>query len=441
MSDVTTVLRGGTLLTLNASLDVLDDAAIGIAGDRIAWVAPGAAQPEVPPEATVIDMSGRLLLPGLVNTHTHLPMSLFRGLADDLPLKEWLEKHIFPAEAKFINPESVRVGTRLSVAELLLGGTTTCADGYSHANVVLSVAREMGLRGVFAQGIVDAPAPGVPDPSLHFTVLRRHLESRALGGVQVPAVFAHAPYTCSRETLLRAKDLAREYDALFFIHVAEARWELDWCRREREGLTPVRYLHRLGLLDSRTVLVHAVHVDEAEADLIAASGAGISVNTESNMKLGSGVTPIANYLERGIPLGLGTDGCASNNDLDLFLEMSQTARLSKLASGDPVKVKAADLVQMATRGGAKVLGLDRDIGSIEPGKQADIIALRLNRPHAQPLYNPYSHLVYSASAADVDWVMVGGDILARDGKLLKADTASIRREAVEWAGKIRGEQG
>jgi len=427
------VLAGGTILTMNADREVIADGAVCITGDRLRFVGPRAELPAAFTDAEAIDLTGRLVMPGLVNTHTHAPMSLFRGLADDLPLADWLGKHIFPAEAKFINPESVRLGTRLSLVEMLLSGTTTYADGYFHEDAVLLAAQELGMRGVFAQGVIDFPAPGVPDPERNVAAARRHLEQFASDGPQAPAVFAHSPYTCSAGTLVRAKALSREFGVLFFIHVAETEEEVSSTRENHDGLTPIRYLDSLELLGERTVLVHAIHVDEEEQDLIAARGAAVSICTESSMKLASGVAPLPGYLHRGVPAGLGTDGCASNNDLDMFLEMSQTARLHKLCTGDPSVLSARQVVELATRGGARALGLAHEIGSLEPGKLADVIAVRIDRPHAAPLYNPYSQLAYSASGADVDLVIVGGKVLVKERRLTNCDVAEVCRAANEIA--------
>ena len=420
-------LRGGTVLTMGEGREIIDDGVVMTAGDRICHVGPAAAAPVPGPDTEVIDCRGHLILPGLVNAHTHLPMSLFRGLADDLPLHVWLERHMFPAEARFMTPDSVRAATRLSVVEMLLGGTTTCADGYFHEDAVWEAALELGIRAVLAQGVIDFPAPGVPEPTQNLAVARRYLERHRDGcGRLRSAVFAHSPYTCGADTLVRAKALACEFDRLFFIHAAETRGEVEQVKERSNGLTPIRYLHELGVLDRSTVLVHAVHCDGEEQQCIAASGAGVVAATEANMKLGSGIAPLVAYRQQGVRLGLGTDGCASNNDADLFAEMGTSARLQKLACADPAAFGAADVLDLATRGGAALLGLDADLGTLEAGKLADIIVVSAAPAHATPLYQPpYSHLVYSASGADVRHVIVNGRLLVRDRQLLGIDLDRI----------------
>ncbi len=431
------LISAPTILTMDRDMTVVDNGTVEIENGRIRRVVP-TAQLSVPgPHTPHIRLQHHLLLPGLVNTHTHLPMSLLRGLADDMPLQQWLEKRIFPAEARVMTPGNVHMGSRLGMAEMLLSGTTTCADGYFHERVVLDAAAAQGMRGVFAQGVIDFPAPGLPDPRRALDIAREYLSAAPRTGRQAAALFAHSPYTCSANTLTRAKALCREFDALFFIHVAETRGEVEQCRATHAGLTPVRYLHSLRLLDAQTVLVHAVHTDAAEQDLIAASGAAVSVNTESNMKLGAGIAPVQQYLDRGIRVGLGTDSCASNNDLDLFQELSRTARLHKQHNHDPSVLPAEKVVRLATRDGAEVLGMGDHVGSIEPGKHADLIAVDLARPHAVPLYHPYSHLAYSASGADVDLVVIGGDVVVRDGRLVNGQLDELLAKIRELSAAIR----
>ncbi len=427
------VLLPEWLVSMDSEVGTVCRGAVLLEGARIVYAGPREGLPAQPPETPQVDLSRHIVLPGLVNAHTHLPMALLRGLADDLPLKAWLEEHMFPAEGRSMTPETVAAASRLAAAEMLLGGTTACADGYFLEDVVLDAAAELGLRGVFAHGVLDFPAPGIRHPEQAFTAIRHFLETRSAPGLQATAVFAHSPYTCSPETLRRAKALAREFGRRLFIHVAETAWEVQWCREHADGATPVAYLDRLGLLDPDTVLVHAVHVGEAEADLIARRGCAVVINTESNMKLASGIAPVRAYLERGIPVALGTDGAASNNDLDLFGEMATTARLQKLAAGDPAVVSAHEVLTMATVGGAAALGLAGRIGRLAPGYEADLIAVRTDVPRAMPLYDPVSHLVYAASAADVDLALVAGRTVVRNHVLQTADPralgAAVRRLA------------
>lgn len=427
------------LVTMDPDTGTLRDGALLTEGSRIAYCGPRQGLPALSPPPEIIDLRAHIVLPGLVNAHTHLPMTLLRGLADDLPLHVWLREHIFPAEARHMTPEGVDAGARLGIAELLLGGVTCCADGYFREHIVLEAAAELGLRGVFAQGILDAPTPDGPEPGQAWAALESLVREPARA-LQIPAVFAHSVYTCSRETLRRAWALARETGRRFFIHAAETAWETDWCRRHADGLSPVALLDRLGLLNPGTVLVHAVHVSPADADLIARRGCAVVLNTESNSKLASGIAPAHLFLERGVTLALGTDGAASNNDLDLFGEMAATARTQKLARQDPAALPAETVLRLATAGGARALGLGHRIGMLRAGHEADVIAVRTDLPRACPLHDPVSHLVYSASAADVDLVLVAGVVRQRNRRLPDVPLADLMNRARRLAASVRPPQ-
>ena len=364
-------------------------------------------------------------------------MTLFRGLADDLPLKEWLEQHIFPAEARFINPETVYWGSLLACAEMIRSGTTTLADGYFCLEGTARAVEQAGMRAVLAPGVIDFPAPGVPDPADTIRAARDFIDQWSNRSPRIGVgVFPHSPYTCSPRTLRQAKDLALEKGLPYFIHLAETRDEVSLVR-DRTGCTPVRFLKRLGCLDSSTVGVHVNHVDQEEMELLAEAGARVSHCPESNMKLGAGVTPLLELLARGIVVGLGTDGCAGNNDLDLFREMGTAARLHKVIRLDPALPSARTVVEMATVQAAGVLGLEKEIGSLEVGKQADLILLNLDQPHLTPLYHPLSHLVYAASGADVDTVFIAGRMVMRRRRLLTLDWEEIRDRVKEISRGIR----
>ncbi len=376
-----------------------------------------------------IDARGKLIIPGLVNAHNHSPMSLFRGLADDLPLEQWLQEHIFPAEAKFITPESVRLGARLSVAEMFLSGTTTCCDGYFLASDIADAVSSTGLRMVSGQGVIDFPAPGVPDPKQNIDVADRFARRwRDASPLITPSIFCHAPYTCSPETLQLAKAAADTREVLFQIHVAETRSEEEQCR-QTHGCSSVRYLDRLDLLDRRTILIHAVWADDADLDIIARRQSPVIHCPESNMKLASGIAPVPRMLDKGIVVGLGTDGCASNNDLDLFHEMDMAAKLHKVHQQDPSVIDAATMVRMATMGGAQALALDHQIGSLEKGKSADLIVIDTARPHLTPMYYPASHLVYAVNGSDVQDVMIDGNWVVKKRRILTLNTEAVMDEA------------
>ena len=428
----------------NALVVTVDDAFTCLAGGAVAirdgvlqriWT-PDAASP-LPGARETVDARGGLILPGLVNAHTHLPMSLFRGLADDLPLSQWLNEHIFPAEARHISEASVELGARLSCAEMLLGGITTCCDGYFLADRIAETVSACGMRAILGQGVLDFPAPGVPDPGRNVAHALDFV--RAWQGKTPlirPSIFCHSPYTCSARTLKAAKDAAGSQGVLFQIHVAETRDEVDQCRSQN-GCSPVQYLQRLGVLDADTLLIHAVWLDRADMDILARSGAGVVHCPESNMKLASGIAPLPQLLSAGVRVALGTDGCASNNDLDLFGEMDTAAKLHKVKTLDPEIMDAVSVVRMATCQGARTLGLGEQIGSLEAGKRADLIVMDGRQPHLTPLYQPASHLVYTARGADVRHVMIDGRWVVRDHRLLTLDLDKVMQAACELAGSIK----
>ena len=434
------VIHNGTFVTVNPGFDIIPDGILCVRHGRIAAITARGKGLDLPPSRETIDAGGGIVMPGLVNTHTHLPMTLFRGLADDLPLMEWLNGTIFPAESAHIRPDTVFRGTRLACAEMILGGTTTCCDGYFHEDAVARAVLSSGMRAVLGQGVIDFPAPGVSDPATNIAHAAAFVEKwKDEHPLVSPAVFCHSPYTCSGKTLKKAKALARSRGVLFQIHAAETRTERDRSLSER-GVTPIRYLDDLGLLDPGTLLVHAVWTDEADVERIARSGAAISHNPESNMKLASGIAPVERYLAAGIPVGLGTDGCASNNNLDLFQEMDTAAKLHKASTLDPTVMDARTVVRMATRQGAAAIGLGGVTGALEIGKQADLIILDTTQPHMTPLYDPASQIVYAAKASDVRTVVVAGRVLMKDRTLLTLDVEEILAEVRKIARRITERQ-
>lgn len=432
------LITGGTLLTMAAPADIIEEPMIGIRDGKILFVAKRNPPSDYSPEAReVIDASGCLVLPGLVNTHTHLPMILFRGLADDLPLMTWLNDHIFPAERRFINRDSVYTASKLAIAEMILSGTTTFCDGYFFESSVARAVIASGIRGVVSQGFIDFPSPNGPDSSGHAAVAENFMQKwREQSPLLTPALICHSPYICSPDTLRAIKAVARGHESLFLIHLAETREEVALLR-ERYGKKPVHHLRDLDLLDKATVAAHCIWLEEDELDLLAQSGVKVAHNPESNMKLGAGVAPVPEMLRRGIDVGLGTDGCASNNNLDLFGEMGMCAKLHKVFSSDPTVMKAEKVVEMATLGGARVLGMADRIGSIAPGKCADIILVNMNKPHLTPLYHPFSHLVYAASGADVLTSIIGGQVVMRNRRLLTIDLNEVMVEVRRIGAAIR----
>ncbi|MDM8517714.1 amidohydrolase [Desulfobacterales bacterium HSG16] len=420
-----TVIYNGLIVTVNPEFDIIERGMVCIGGQTILEVRPMTDNAPLPDAHRLIDACGGIVMPGLINTHTHLPMSLFRGLADDLPLMEWLNDYMFPAEAKHINHESVRYGSLLSCGEMMLSGTTTCCDGYFIEDEVAKAVHKAGIRAVLGHGVIDFPAPGVPDPEENVRTAADYVKKwKNKYPLIYPSIFCHSPYTCSAKTLVKAKETAVSEDILFQIHAAETRTE-RLQTREEHNKTPVGYLDDLGILDEKTLLVHAVWVDPKDIELISGHGSAISIATESEMKLSSGIAPVQGFIDAGIRVGLGTDGCASNNNLDMFQEMDMTSKIQKVNCLDPTVLDAASVLKLATIEGARSIGLDDRIGSIEPGKDADLIIIDTNAAHMTPLYTPVSHLVYSGAGAVVRDVMVAGRMIVENRKITTFDIDEV----------------
>jgi 5-methylthioadenosine/S-adenosylhomocysteine deaminase len=422
------LIRDGQILSLSPDFPETFTGSLGIQGEEIIFIQPRESRIPLPPAKKIIDARGFLVMPGLINSHTHSPMTLFRGLADDLPLKAWLEQFIFPAEARFVNPDSVYWGSLLACAEMILSGTTTFADGYFYMGEVVKAVECSGLRGLVCQGVLDFPIPGSPDPSQNIPLARRFVETwKGFSPCISTGLFCHSPYTCSPETLRTIKTLCQEKGIPFFIHAAETQEEVAQIQ-SLYGKTPIQHLHDLDLLDARTIIVHAVQVTSTDLDLLARSGSAVAHCPESNMKLASGIAPVVDMLRRGIPVGLGTDGCASNNNLDLFQEMDTAAKLEKVHTMDPTVMNARTVLRMASLEGAKVLGLENRVGSLEVGKKADLLFLERSKPHLIPCYDPFSMLVYSAQGADVHSVMINGKMVMEDRKILTFDLQEVMEQ-------------
>jgi 5-methylthioadenosine/S-adenosylhomocysteine deaminase len=429
------VIAGGTLVTMSSKMDIIKNAAIGISGGRIALVDTNRTLSA----DRIIDARDGLILPGLVNTHTHLPMVCFRGLADDLPLMDWLNHHIFPMEARFVNRQMVRDGAMLAIAEMILSGTTTCCDGYFFENQIAEAALACGMRAVAAQGFADFATPDHPQYEKMMAAAGRFAERWLPHAPMItPAFFCHSPYTCSPRTLVNVKAAAREAGILYLTHLLENRDEIDTIEK-RYGRKPVQHLHHLGVLDDRTVAVHCNWMNPEDIALFADLGVSVSHNPTSSMKLAAGVAPVPLMLEKGIAVGLGTDGSASNNNLDMFQEMDLSAKIHKATLRDPTVMGAETVLKMATIEGARVLGLDRLIGSVEVGKLADIIILDMNQPHLTPLYNPYSQIVYAARGGDVKTSIIGGKLVMENRRLLTMDLPDVMERVRAIAANIQSE--
>lgn len=424
------IILGGTVLTMVPGEPPIADGAVGVRDGIIVAVGATADVLTSMPTAPRLDATGGLVLPGLVNAHTHLAMTLLRGVADDLALKAWLEEHIWPAEKAFMNERTVTLGTRLAAAECLRAGVTTVCDMYFFGARVGEVLAEIGLRAVVSEGILDFPTPAAASPAEGLRLSRELLARFGDHPLIRPAVAPHAPYSVSAATLARAAELADEFDAPLMIHLAETRPEVEKVLEEK-GVTPAAHLADLGILCERTIAAHCVHISATDLDLLAEFDVGIATNPASNLKLGSGVAPLPQMLAAGLKVGFGTDGAASNNTLDVLRDAQLASLLYKGLTGNPTVLPARQLGELLTLGGARVLGLADRIGTLAPGKEADIVCLGVDAPHATPLLNPYAHLAYAARAADVRHVVVRGRVLLRSGELTTIDEEELLRAARE----------
>jgi 5-methylthioadenosine/S-adenosylhomocysteine deaminase len=433
---VSLIITGGTVVTVDAAFRILTPGALAIDGARIVSVGTPDEIAEAYTATTTIDATGDVVLPGLVNTHTHAPMVLYRGLADDLALMDWLQNYMFPAEARTLSPAFVRVGTELAVLEMIQSGTTTYADMYYFEDEIARVTRAAGLRGVLGQTIIEFPVADAKTPAEGLARTEAFLKEFARDSLITPAVAPHSMYTLDATVLRQARDLAMKYGAPLLMHLAETEDEVR-VSRERYGRTPIGYLDHLGFWGPQVVAAHAVWVTPDEMAILKDHHVTVSHNPESNMKLASGTAPVPRYLEEGIVVGLGTDGAASNNHLDMFGAMRQAALLHKLVSRNPEAVSARTALEMATIGGARTLGMQATIGSLEAGKLADVIVVGMGRARQTPMYDVVSHLVYVTRGDDVKTVVVHGRILMRDQRVLSLDEARVLGAARAAAGDVR----
>ena len=433
---VSIVVAGGTVITENAARQIVAPGSVAIDGADIVEVgAPDAIAARYLPRET-IDARGQIVLPGLVNTHTHAPMVMYRGLADDLALMEWLQKYIFPAEAKTVSPEMVRVGTRLAALEMIESGTTTFADMYYFEEEIARAAFEAGLRGILGQTIIQFPVADAKTPADALARAERFIREFKDNGLVVPAVAPHALYTNDKTTLLASAELGRKYDVPVLIHFAETEDEVRGAR-EQYKQTPAAYLESIGFWGPRTLAAHGVWVTDEDIQVLKRRGVGIAHNPGSNMKLASGAAPVVKYLAAGVAVGLGTDGAASNNDLDMFGAMRQAAFLAKLTTKDPTAVSARTALDLATIGGARALHMEARIGSLEAGKRADLIVVSMRAARQTPMYDPISHLVYATHGDDVATTIVNGKVLMKDRQVRTLDRASVIADANRLAARVR----
>lgn len=417
------VLTGRYLLTMNGSSDICENSGIAITGDRILATGPNSELLAKYPQAEVLHEEHGLIMPGLVNTHTHAAMACFRGLADDLPLMQWLQEYIFPVEAK-LTPEIVYHSTLLSLCEMIKSGTTSFCDMYLFAADVARAAELSGMRAWVGEVLYDFPSPNYGELENGFAYTENLFKQYSNNELITITVDPHSVYTCSPDLLQRLGAMAEEKNALYVIHLSETRDEIQTCHK-RYGCSPVMHLENLGLLNDRVVADHCVMVTEDEMKLMAEHGVKVAHCMESNMKLASGIAPVTKMIDAGIIVGLGTDGSASNNDVDMFGEMSSVAKMHKVATMDPTAMDAITTLRAATINGAAVLGADSEIGSLEPGKKADVIVLDMNQPHLTPVYNPVSHLIYAARGSDVLHSVINGRLVMRNRELTTLDEEAI----------------
>lgn len=433
--DVDLLIIGGTIVTMNSKHEMIEDGAIAIKGDHIEMIGTRAVVSKNARARRVIYAAGKVIIPGLINTHTHVPMTLFRGISDDLDLNDWLTKYIFPAEAKNVDEKFVRAGTRLGLAEMIRGGTTTYCDMYYFEDAIAEETKKAGVRGVLGETVIDFPVADNKTNAEAMAYAERFIKKWQNDPLIVPAFAPHAPYTVSTDHLKAIRAASDRLSAAVVIHVAETKKERDDIQKQY-GSTPVDYLAKIGFLSNRTIAAHTVWLSPGEIDVLKSFGVGSAHNPQSNMKLASGTAPVPAMLTKDVAVGLGTDGAASNNDLNMWEEMDTAAKLHKLISGDPKTLPAETALEMATIRGARALHLDKLIGSLEVGKRADLAIVDFDSLHQTPYFNVYSHLVYATKADDVRTVVINGRIVMLDRRLMTLNESVIKKDANAYREKI-----
>ncbi|HUD63303.1 MAG TPA: amidohydrolase [Candidatus Sulfotelmatobacter sp.] len=439
--EVDLLVSGGTVVSMDPARRIYQDGSVAITGDAIVAAGPRTEIEARYKGAKTLDARGRLVLPGFINGHTHVPMTLFRGLHDDVTLNDWLYKYIFPAEAKNVNEEFVRWGTRLAAAEQIRSGVTTFADMYYFEDAVAEETKAAGMRGVLGETFIDFPSPDNKSEAEMLAYTEKFLK-RWQGDALIQAAPApHSIYTCSKKTIQDAAALAKKYHAPLLMHVSEMKKEWEDSEKQN-GASPVQYLEKIGALGPDLVAAHCIFVDEADRKLLAERHVGCVHNPSSNMMISSGVSPVPEMRAAGIAVGLGTDGPAgSNNDLDLMEEIDLAAKLAKITKMDPLALNAKAVVEMATIDGARALHMEKEIGSLEAGKKADLILISLNEPNAVPMYDIYAQIAYSLKASDVETVVIGGRVVMRERKLLTIDEPGVLEKAREYRKSVSASLG
>lgn len=436
MQEIDLIITGSKALLLDSANTCLDHAAIAVNAGVIVAVGHADKITKQYRAKKIIAAGNSLIMPGFVNCHTHAAMTCFRGIADDLELMDWLNNYIFPAEARNVNKELAYWGSLLGAAEMIKSGTTTFCDMYIFEDETARAAKTAGIRCLIGEVLFDFPSPNFKTVAEGIAYTKMLVEKWKGDSLVNIIIEPHALYTCSKPLLTEVKKLAEDYCVPIGLHLLENAAEKKQLE-EKFGKSAVHFLKDIGYLDEQFIAFHCVSFTPEDIDLFASHSCKISHNPASNMKLASGVAPVPEMLESGITVGMGTDGCASNNNLDMIKEMGAAAKLHKVARLDPTVMKAQTVVRMATIEGAKALGMGKNIGSLEVGKSADIIIIGLDEPHLTPLYNEYSHLVYAASGADVDTVVIDGKIVMENRKLLTIDEEEVMRKVREIAVKIK----
>ena len=430
------IVQNGTVVTMDGQRRIIENGAIAVVKSEIVAVGTSAEIARKYSSKQIINAQGKVVIPGLVNAHTHIPMTLFRGISDDLDLQDWLTKYIFPAEAKNVDEAFVRAGTRLGLAEMIRGGTTTYCDMYYFEDAIADETFKAGVRGVLGETLIDFPVPDNKTFADALIYTEKFVKKWQGNPLITPAIAPHAPYTVSEEHLKQTRALSDKLNAPLLIHLAEADSETEFIKKNQKGMRPIEYVEKIGFLSDKTIAAHVIQANAAELEILKRRGVGIAHNPQSNMKLAAGVAPVPMMLAKDLRLGLGTDGAASNNDLSLWEEMDAAAKLHKLFWKDPKVVTAEQAFMMATVSGARALHLENQIGSIEAGKRADIVIIDFDNLHQTPMYNVYSHLVYATKAGDVRHVIINGKIVMRDRNLLTLDESVIKKDANLYRKKI-----
>ncbi len=438
LKNIDLIIKNGIIVTLDKQNTITKNGAIAINKDKIVEIDSTEKITNKYQAKTTIDANDKIVMPGFVNSHTHLAMTVFRGIADDLTLSEWLQDYIFPAEGKYMKPKVIESGSKLAIIEMIHGGTTCFNDMYYYQDITASIASKMGIRGIVSEGLIDFPVPNNPTPEHGMKYTEMMIEKYKNDPLIDVGVGAHATYTCSPKMLQTVKKFADKHNVNFHIHVAESKWEMETIAKKYRK-TPIHHLEDLGILDINVIAAHCVWLDDVDIKTMAKRKVGIAHNPSCNMKISSGAAPIPDFWKAGLNIGLATDGTASNNNLNMIQEMRMMALLHKLNTLDPTVANAEQVIRAATIDSARILNKDKEIGSLEVGKKADIILIETRLPNVIPIYNVYSAIVYSLLGNEVTDVIINGKIIMQNNKILNVDEKQIMKDVENIATKINNE--